>query len=297
MHVRRIGVAFAVIVFIVGMALAGWWWKRRIGRPTVQPRESLPAVISSGRPLTEWFYADGMINSEDAPLAHRRPGLWAPSREWIVILNLTGQPATATATFYFENRAPLSVTRSLPARASSSILVHELAEVVKPGELYGARIQSNGPIIVQPTRGEYERDNPVTKAMASFVAHPGPLGRRETKWAYADGLVLSSAGPLEEREWITILNPNAGRDARVTIRFLRGGPERTHPLLVPAERVRTVDLFESNLLPKNELSGIVADSDIPIIVEQVRRAYFRGIPVIASMWACLALPIGDQETE
>jgi hypothetical protein len=56
-----------------------------------------------------------------------------------------------------------------------------------------------------------------------------------------------------------------------------------------------MDLFELGLTPKNRLSGLVAESDIPVVVEQVRRAYVRGIPVVRAMWACLAYPIGDRE--
>jgi hypothetical protein len=296
MMVRRLVGALSVFVLIGAAILAVSWWRSREPQPAGAHGKLLPEVAGSGLPLTEWFYADGILNPEDLPRAKRRPGIWAPSREWIVLLNLSDRVAAATATFYFENRPPRSVTRNLPAQASSYIVVHELADTIPPGELYGVRVRSDAPIIVQPTRGEYEPDNPVTKAMASFVAYPGPLGRRETKWAYADSLVLSSDSPLEEREWITVLNPNSGHDASVKVRFLLDGSVRTHELLVPSERVRTVDLFQLDAVPKNRLSGAVIDSDIPVVVEQVRRAYTRGIPVIASMWACLAHPIGDQET-
>ena len=294
MYLRKGPAAIVIFIFLAVVGSIAWWWVR--GRlPATQTGASPPEVESSAGPLTEWYYADGIVSPEDTPLAKRRQGSWSPSREWIVLLNLGNEACAATATFFFESSPPRRVSRSLPARGSTYIVVHELSDVVPPGQLYGVRILSSGPVIVQPTRGEYERDNPVTKAMSSFVAYPGPLGKRETKWAYADSLVLHSEGPLEEREWITILNPNRDREASVKIRFLFDGSERTHQLTVPAERVKTVDLFELGLPPRNRLSGLVSESDVPVVVEQVRRAFIRGVPVVQSMWACLAHPIGNQE--
>jgi hypothetical protein len=289
---RRIIAGAGVCLVASALVAVGWWRTRSLARDA-RPSVHLQPVVSDGRPLTEWFYADGIINSGNSQLGGSGQGSPSISREWVVILNLSKKNAKASATYYFETRPPRTVTRSLPA-GSSYIVSHELGDVVPQGELYGVRVQSSEPVVVQTTRGEFEGSNPVTKTMASFVAHPGPLGVRETRWAYADGLVLSSNSPLEEREWISILNPRAGRDANVKIRFMQKGAEESHQVLVPSERVRSVDLMQLKTFPKNRLSGVVVDSDVPVIVEQIRRAYNRGNPAVVSMWACLAHPIGDQ---
>ncbi len=255
----------------------------------------LGSADAQPRPATEWFYADGIIQPDGIDPKEAMKGVWSPSREWMVLFNLSKKETTATATFYFEDMPPRTTTQKLRPRSSGYIVVHQIPNVVPPKQLYGVRVQSPEPIIVQPSRGEYEPYNPVTAAMASFVAYPGPLGKRETKWTYADGLAISSERALEEWEWITILNPNTGRDANVKITFNWPDEQRVHTLAVPAERVRTVDLFSLPIIPKNKLFGPVIESDVPVVVEQVRRCYARGIPVITALWACLAYPIGDLE--
>jgi hypothetical protein len=57
--------------------------------------------------------------------------------------------------------------------------------------------------------------------------------------------------------------------------------------------VATVDLMHLDAFPKNKLVGVTTQSDIPIVVQQVRRAYKKGETAIAAMWACLAFPVGD----
>jgi hypothetical protein len=80
--------------------------------------------------------------------------------------------------------------------------------------------------------------------------------------------------------------------AGITLNFV--GQQTTHTLVVPAERVQTVDLFNLPVFRKNSICQPVIESDVPIVVEQVRRCYAKGIPVIKSMYACIALPIGDR---
>lgn len=247
--------------------------------------------------LTEWFYADGIIQPEGISKDECMKGVWAPTAEWMVISNLSSEETTVKATFYFEDMPPRQMSQKIPARASRHLVVHNDPEVVPPKKLYAVRVQGNTPFLVQPCRAEYEPNNPVTAAMAVFIAHPGPLGKKETKWVYADGLVLTSEGPLEEWEWITILDPNPDRDAHIKITFNFVGQQKTHALTVPAERVRTVDLFNLPVFLKNSLCQPVVESDVPVVVEQVGRCYARGIPVIQSMYACMALPIGDPRIE
>jgi len=283
--VRRSGSIAAVALCLMGVgAMAG-------------PSLGFAAEAASRPALTEWYYADGLIQPEGITRKEAMKGVWSPSAEWMVVSNLSSKETTVKATFYFEDMAPRQLSQKLPARASSHIVVHSHPEVVPPKKLYGVRVQGEAPFLVQPCRAEYEPNNPVTAAMAAFVAYPGPLGKKETRWVYADGLVLTSEGPLEEWEWITILNPNAGKDAHIKITFNFAGRQTSHTLTVPAERVRTVDLFNLPAFSKNSLCQPVVESDVPVVVEQVRRCYAKGIPVIQSMYACMALPIGDVDLE
>lgn len=248
-------------------------------------------------PMTQWFYADGMILPDSAPPRAANGRVQSPAREWLVLANLAARTTAFTATYYFEDILPRSLSGNIEARRSQSYALHDKPDLIPPGKLYGARIESDGPLLVQASRGEYEPNNPVTHAMASLIAYPGPLGVRETRWAYADGLVLHNESPLEEWEWISVLNPSASAAASVRIRFLRSGHEREYRLSVPAERVRTVDLFHLPEFARNRLSSVVVESDQPVVVEQIRRAYARGIPVIASLWATFAYPCGDRKIE
>jgi hypothetical protein len=248
-------------------------------------------------PMTQWFYSDGMLLPDSAPPRSANGQVQSPAREWLVLANLAGRTTVFRATYYFEDIAPRSFSGKIEARRSRSYALQDKPDLIPPGKLYGARIESDGPLLVQASRGEYEPNNPVTHAMASFIAYPGPLGVRETRWAYADGLVLQNESPLEEWEWISILNPSASAAASVCIRFLRSGHEREYRLSVPAERVRSVDLFHLPEFTRNQLTSVVVESDQPVVVEQIRRAYTRGIPVIASLWATFAYPCGDQKME
>jgi len=256
-----------------------------------------PRIGETGQrpPLTQWFYADGRLLPDDTTARGPDGAIRSPAREWLVVANLDRRAVSFTATFYFEDAEPRSFTRSVEARRSQSYALQNMPEVIPAGKLYGARVESDGPILVQPSRGEYEPYNPVTAAMSSFIAYPGPLGARETRWAYADGLVLDDDSPLEEWEWISVLNPSPDGAASVRIRFLRPGGESEHRLAVPAARVGSVDLYHLKAFPRNSLTGIIVESDRPVVVEQIRRAYTKGIPVIASLWATFAHPIGDQE--
>ena len=256
--------------------------------------EFAPAVQLGARPMTEWYYADGRINPDTVP-ARQADGIRSPAREWIVVYNPGEFEASLELTFFFEQMPPRRRSWKVGGFRSESLPVQDIPGTVPPGMLYGVRIRSDVPVIVQPSRGEYEPFNPVTHAMASFIAYPGPLGSRETRWAYADGLVLASQEPLEEREWVSILNPSAGRPAQVRLVFQCRDQRQSHELTVPAERVGSVDLFQLPAFRKNSLAAVVVESDTPVVVEQVRRAYQRGVPVIASLWSCLAYPVGPEK--
>ncbi len=251
-------------------------------------------LSQTAKPMTEWYYADGSIHPDGIDPRQGSPAIWSPGRDWIVIFNLYDKEQEATATFYFEDIAPREHHVVLPPRADVRIEVHEIPAVVPTNKQYGVRITAPMPIVVQSSRAEYEHYNPVSRAMTSRVLYPGPLGQKETRWIYPDSLDLSSGSALEEREWISVMNPGS-RDAHINITFNFGGKQELYALTVPSERVRSLDLFNLALVPKNVISAPVIQSDVPIVVEQVRRAYVRGVPVIFSLWATLAYPIGDTD--
>ena len=88
---------------------------------------------------------------------------------------------------------------------------------------------------------------------------------------------------------ISILNPGS-QEAQVDITFHFVDRTTAHSLNVPGQSVRTV--FNLPAVAKNELFSPIVKSDVPVVVQQVRRAYTRGIPLTDSLWACLAHPFG-----
>lgn len=276
------------MTLLCGAVAAGFWGRGRMLNHV--PVATVLDVSEPPRALTEWYYADGRVNPFGVKPNQSPDQIRTPAREWLVLYNPGELPVSAAITFYFTARAPMTISRSVAPHAGTSVAVHE----VVPADLaYAVRVRSDRMVIVQPSRGEYEPDNPVTHAMASFVAYPGPLGKRETKWVYADGLVLRNQDDLEEWEWVAILNPDASRTAKLKLRFESSGQVTTHAIEVAPQRMSSVDLMHLDAFPKNKLVGVTVESDTPIVVEQVRRAYKKGIPIITAMWACLAFPIGD----
>jgi hypothetical protein len=275
-------------VLLAGAVAAGFWGRGRM--VNVMPVATVLDVSEPPRALTEWYYADGRVNPDNVDPNKSPDLIRTPAKEWLVLYNPGELPVHAAVTFYFAKGNPLTVPKDVPAHGGASIPVFEHV----PADMqYGVRVRSDRMIIVQPSRGEYIPGSPVTQAMASFIAHPGPLGKRETKWVYADGLVLKNETDLEEWEWVSILNPDESRTAKVVLKFESNGNVTTHELSVSPQRVASVDLMHLDAFPKNKLVGVTTQADIPIVVQQIRRAYKKGETTIAAMWACLAFPVGD----
>lgn len=258
-----------------------------------------PAFRNVGKKsMTEWYYADSVIMPRGTKPATAKYGVTAPSNEWLVIFNLAPREIEASFTYYFEDEPTRAMKRKLPPASSLIVPIHEeeFAAVVPRGKLYGCKITAPSPIIVQSTRSECEEvQKPALpgNSTTSIIAHPGPLGRAETVWAYADGNVIE--GSWDDKEWITILNPHPRAVARVTFTAYRtGDPVLRHDFEVAAERVRTVDLFELPRLrrDKEAVFGVVVESTFPVVVEQIRRAVPRRNTNPRGMWRMLALPMG-----
>jgi len=253
----------------------------------------------SSKPATEWFCADLLRAPPGTTPEKPLHGALGSTLEWLVLFNLTERDASAEITFYFEDGSPTRYTLTLPAGANKVIgsNVNEPAVEMPMGRLYGARVRSSVPLVVQTTRAEREEGvklpNMPGHSFLSRLGYPGPLGQRETAWAYADSHIARTNPRHKELEWITVLNPNAGRDARVKVTFHYGATKTTHAFTVGAERVRSVALEDIDIVRDGGHCGVLVQSDVPIVVEQVRRFMYRQHPAPAGTWIVTGYPIGD----
>jgi hypothetical protein len=70
--------------------------------------------LSQPAPMTEWYYADGIIQPDGINPKEAREGVWSPAREWMVIFNLSPRETTATARFYLKTPRRGTFSRSYP---------------------------------------------------------------------------------------------------------------------------------------------------------------------------------------
>jgi hypothetical protein len=255
------------------------------------------------RPLNEWYFADMLRTPDDTTPAKAIHGTQGPTLEWIIVFNPTAKDATVAITHYYENKEPNTFEIAVPAGAKRAWggHSHNVPDAQMPmGKLYGVRVRSVQKIIVQVTRAEQEHGVKASETMPgrsflSRLAYPGPLSKRETAWAYAD-CIIQRTNPLAlELEWLTILNPNPGREAKIKVVF-SGGKERIeHDLTLAAERVTTISLEQLTKLPEHQGFGVIVRSDVPVIAEQVRRYWYRKHPAPAGTWIVTGYPVGDQD--
>jgi hypothetical protein len=262
--------------------------------------QSQPGVAKSFR---EWYYADGIILPNGTKPENEVHGSTSRVEEFLVIANFGKNEASATITYYFENDPPRQAKRTIPARASKVFARTKIAGEDFPyGKLFGARVASVSPIMVQATRaGSEEVPEGQLGGFHEFtaIAYQGPLGKRETKWTYPDGHISRKTPGLPgiSKEWITILNPNPGKDAKIRITFNYAKEQKGMTLLVPAERIRTIALHDLELLNTSDVFYPVVESDIPVVVEQVRRPHNNLSRAPRSGWTHMAIPIGDVDFE
>ena len=272
---------------------------------SAQTNRAKPAAPASkgeqapARTFREWYYPDGIIMPNGTTPNDEVHGSTSRVEEFLVISNLTEKDTTAKLTYYFEEDPPREVERKVPARGSTVYNRGKFTSENFPyRKLYGVKIVSPDPIMVQPTRAGSE-EVPAGQLGGfhefSAIAYPGPLGKRETKWMYADGHMSrkTDTAPGISREWITILNTNRGQDAHIRITFNYVKEQKLMTLVVPAERVRTIALHDLPLLTSNDAFYPVIESDVPIVVEQVRRPHNNLSRAPRSGWTLMAYPVGD----
>jgi hypothetical protein len=269
---------------------------------------------------TEWYLTEYFSQYE--PFADWITG--EPTRStnfydaWMLILNLSQKNAAqVTVTFFYSDQAPQDFTFTLGANMQGRLHFQEepdnlgtinLPPGCNPRVRFGVRVRSNQPVVVQATGGDRIGDEPITNSMATYMYHPGPLGELEKQWVYVDCVYLVSPDfPLEEREWLTILNPNRG-EVHCVITFIPGGdvdietqasrPQAStdspveHRLTVPAERILPSLISDWEGVQANRPYAVRVQSDLPITVQGIRHIFKRGKYEFSRCWAVLdAIPL------
>lgn len=241
---------------------------------------------------------------------------------WALFLNLSRkEDAQITTTFYYIDEPPAEFTFVLPAGRQGRLHMQQEADNLgtanlppgcNPRKRFGMRVRSTAPIVVQATVGDRLAHERVTNSMSTFLFHPGPLGELEKHWCYVDCVYITSEQwPLEEREWLTILNPNS-QPAHCKVTFIPGGdvdigaalskPRRAdvqpaeYELVVPAERILPTDLADLPQVLPNQPYAVWVESDLPITVQGIRHIFERGKYEFSRAWAVLdAMPVVPQE--
>ncbi|TEU08936.1 MAG: hypothetical protein E3J25_11125 [Anaerolineales bacterium] len=237
---------------------------------------------------------------------------------WMLLVNLSSKDdAKITATFFYQDEPPNDFSFVLPAGRQGRVHMQEepdnlgtanLPPGCNPRKRFGLRVRSDAPILVQATVGDRLADEWVTNSMATFMFHPGPLGELHTQWYYVDCVYLTAEGmALEEREWLTILNPNQSV-ANCTVTFIPGGDVDvgsglakladkelapvSHGLTVQPERILPTLISDwPDVLP-NQPYAVQVRSDVPVTVQGIRHIFERGKYDSSRCWAVLdARPI------
>jgi len=272
----------------------------------------------------EWFATE--FFSQYAPFKDWVTGQIVKSTNvfdaWALMLNLSQkQDALITVTFFYEDETPQDYAFVLPAGKQGRLHMQDQTDFLgtsnlppgcNPYKRFGMRVVSSTPIVVQATVGDRLSHERVTNSMATFMFHPGPLGDLEKQWYYVDCVYITNEKfPLEEREWLTILNPNQA-PATCTVTFIPGGdvdlntnvskPRGVgskpveHKLVVPAERILPTELSTLPGVLPNQPYAVRVRSDVPVTVQGIRHIFERGKYEFSRAWAVLdARPISIVE--
>jgi hypothetical protein len=237
---------------------------------------------------------------------------------WMLILNLSQKHAAqVTVTFFYADEPPRDFTFQLAAGTQGRLHFQDepdnlgtinLPPGCNPHKRFGVRVRSSQPVVVQATGGDRIGDERVTNSMATYLYHPGPLEELEKQWFYVDCVYLVSPRfPLEEREWLTILNPNR-EEAHCKVTFIPGGdvdvetrasrpqesdvPQVEHALSVLGERILPSLISDWEGVRPNQPYAVRVESDLPITVQGIRHIFERGKYEFSRCWAVLdAIPL------
>jgi len=234
-----------------------------------------------------------------------------------LILNLNEQKdANCTMTFYYQANDPMQYKLSVPAGRQGLVWFGDQRfGTVPPGidfsQRFGLKITSDEPIIVQSTQGDAKLNDLVTNSMVTQMFYPGPLTKKHCEWYYIDCIVITAEGnPLEEREWLSVLNPQP-KDAEVKITFIPGGtfkfPEAIlemddpnickteYKITVKGERLLPLDVYKIPGVMPNQHYAVRVSSTEPVTIMGIRRIYKRGEYDYSTSVAFLdAIPTGKE---
>ncbi|RCK76839.1 MAG: hypothetical protein ANABAC_3264 [Anaerolineae bacterium] len=238
--------------------------------------------------------------------------------KWMLIVNLNSQEdAEVNLTFYYQDEPPRDFTFRLAAGRQGRLHFSDepdnlgtinLPPGCEPRKRFGVRVRSSQPVVVQATAGDRIGEERITNSMATYLYHPGPLGEAEKTWMYVDCVYLASDRfPLEEREWLSVLNPNP-QTAHCTVTFIPGGDVDVgsqasrpieasvamvqHTFEVPAERLFSILISDWQDVLPNQPYAVRVDSDLPITLQGIRHIFERGKYEFSRCWAVLdAIPI------
>ena len=105
----------------------------------------------------EWYYAGSLISGKETTPTNGVHGVTSANTEHLCLANLSDQDGTATITYYFEDDAPFQRTRKLPAHGTTLYRHYNFKEEKFPiRKLFGAKVTTDQPTVVQITRGGTE---------------------------------------------------------------------------------------------------------------------------------------------
>jgi hypothetical protein len=132
---------------VVTQATIGW--NNKLNNYSLYARNGERETAMSYLGITQlskiWYYADGIvIDSTD---------MWVRESEWNIILNPADKPAKVMMTLFFRDGSIQNLEYTIQARRISWIYMDDV--VTKRNILYGTRIKSTEPIVVQHLRVVY----------------------------------------------------------------------------------------------------------------------------------------------
>jgi hypothetical protein len=225
----------------------------------------------------------------------RTCGVTVKRNEWPVLMSLAEKPAQVRFLTHFEDAEPMEIKVEVKPGEAKVLSLHEMDQF-PDGKLMAFKLTSDQPILPQFSYSEDGIPVPTTQLFmsgaGSRVAHPGPLGKRETKWAYADGHTRKDTDAMADIDWFVVFNPNDRQDADVKIRMSWADAAVENTLRVPAGRVRVFRPGKEAGFKFGRTFGSIFTSNTPVVIEAVRR--FAQVKPFVSLnqWTTPAVAIG-----
>ena len=233
------------------------------------PGSAFSVEISSTQPIV----AQEVLFDTIGLLAHGTIGVTAPGTLWylaegftgdswltfISVGNLTGGPATVTATYNLVGGAPVTKQIIVPAGARGTFAAHELATGVGPGQSFGVTVTSDVPVVVQ----QVLIDPKPGVALAHAVMASPSLA---TSFTFGGG--TSEAGWLT---FVSATNPsNAAITVTATYYFEGGSAPITRTQNLPANSRITFASFDALTgVPAGRRFGVKITATAPVISQEV----------------------------